>query len=894
MPPILLRNHLHPDTSAQPLLLVDGTRVSCPDPELLDLIGEFVDDGDGGLIAAARSTTGFGYIDGCGRWVVPPTLQDTRTFAEDGLARFQAGELWGYVDLRGKVVIDAQFEDARAFRRGRAPVRNGKYWHYIDTRGALAFDGIFTRAEVFSPCGLAAARPSGAARYGYIDAAGNWAIPPQFSHAQEFTRDGVAAVEIKDDRAGVIDMQGQWIVKPTYTDIRRFIGGYAYCRIDRYPEYIHEFYIDTSGRVVIPAQRDLAKWMADGWVRAGDSDSDYVGLDGELATSARIGWGTHFTGHGFAIAGAYVRHAGGPFDGDLDWGILGTDGQFHPAPEGALEPLVDDDADIVLPEPGTPLAPFVTRNEDVAFLDREGRIAYRLQRQSTGDGERAVLRDAQGVDLWTGATHPSLVRLQPFFGADPDSFLRAGVDCDSLPALANTLLQGAHENLARLASGAPLGDDEDEDDEEDEDADCGGNGDWGEDSGMARHFTFEDDEVEALADCARTGQRLFRVYLKEDVWGTYQFLSDLRFGQMETMYARLAAVLTARLGEPVALPDHARKTYDIDGLVWPVMSGSSRYWIGISMYCDTGDGTWWSNIWLHCTPDSEALQAAAALAPARADDNDDDEDEDEDESRPLTRDEWVAQVGGYAGWLELVCDHSMYLRDVPAAFLDDAMVDAAIEANTRAYDDAPDAFHTPARLEALIRKGPHVAAQIPHACMTAEGLALARSLYVDELDWNYADLRRSSLPDEPLDAFCLEDVWGGLVDADLALRAVRAGVGLGDIPRWLRSDAVIEVALDNEILDVRWLDRTQFTPAIAARAVQHTYTDLLPYIPRELVTPELCLTAVTTSGTSLEYVPTEFMTVPLCVAAVRSSDDALDFVPDALRDAVLASLDDDA
>jgi hypothetical protein len=330
------------------------------------------------------------------------------------------------------------------------------------------------------------------------------------------------------------------------------------------------------------------------------------------------------------------------------------------------------------------------------------------------------------------------------------------------------------------------------------------------------------------------------------------------------------------------------------------MSGSSRYWIGISMYCNAGDGTWWTNIWLHCTPDVEALQAAAALAPARAHDDEDDderdeddEDDDDDESRPLTRDEWVAQVGGYAGWLELVCDHGMYLRAVPAEFLDDAMVDAAIEANTSAYDDAPDAFHTPARLESLIRKGPYVAAHIPHACMTAEGLALARSLYVDEPDWNYADLRRSSLPDEPLDAFCLEDVWGALVDADLALRAVRAGVRLGDIPRWLRSDAVIQAALDNDMLDVRWLDRTQFTPEIAARAVQYTYTDLLEYVPRELVTPELCLAAVTASGTSLQYVPTGFMTVPLCVAAVRSSDEALDFVPDALRDAVLACLDDD-
>jgi len=621
------------------MLIVDGTRVIEPDPPLLALRSKFTSNGEGGLIAAARSTSGFGYIDECGRWVVPPTLQDARSFTEDGVARFQSGDLWGFIDLRGKVVIEARFEDAKAFQCGRAPVKDGEYWRYIDRNGAFAFEGLFTRADKFSPCGLALARPSDEARYGYIDVAGNWAIAPQFAYALSFSPDCVAPAQAKGNRMGVIGMDGKWVVKPSYSNVGEFNHGYAYCDVNRYPRYIYPraSYIDSRGRVVIPEQEGLAKSMTDGWVKSGEGN--YVGLSGELAVSAEIYWGTDFTGYGFAIASVYENDVG-PDERNLTWGILAADGQFHRAPDDIIEPLTDDDTDIVFPEPDTPFAPFVTSNEDVALLDREGRIVYRLQRQAVDAGERIVLRDAGDIVLWSSPIYPSVARVRPFFGAAPARFLEEIEDPAQLPGLAEKLLERTQEKLALVARGELSCDSDDDDEDDEDDVDCGddddenggdddsdddddvdGDDDDGDDDGDGDDDEDEDeddDDVESFTDPVSTAQLVWRAYLDEYSWGNYQFLETLRSKQMDVMYGRMVAVLTERFGQPASVPEYAFRSYGVSGTVWLVGSEPQRYWVRISEFADAGDGDGWYEIWLNCMPTIETMKAALAMAPANA------------------------------------------------------------------------------------------------------------------------------------------------------------------------------------------------------------------------------------------------------------------------------------
>lgn len=90
-------------------------------------------------------------------------------------------------------------------------------------------------------------------RYGYVDAKGRFAIPPQFEDAGYFSG-GVASVE-KDGRYGFIDPSGKWVIPPKYEQANPFENGLAAVEIGT------KFgAIDRSGRMVIAAKYD---WIAE-------------------------------------------------------------------------------------------------------------------------------------------------------------------------------------------------------------------------------------------------------------------------------------------------------------------------------------------------------------------------------------------------------------------------------------------------------------------------------------------------------------------------------------------------------------------------------------------------------------------------------------------------------
>jgi hypothetical protein len=57
--------------------------------------------------------------------------------------------------------------------------------------------------------GLACVRVANS--YGYIDKQGNFVIPPQFAHAQEFS-EGLAWVVTPDGKVGWIDSSGRYVI----------------------------------------------------------------------------------------------------------------------------------------------------------------------------------------------------------------------------------------------------------------------------------------------------------------------------------------------------------------------------------------------------------------------------------------------------------------------------------------------------------------------------------------------------------------------------------------------------------------------------------------------------------------------------------------------------------
>lgn len=908
MPPWLARIPLASGHQSPALVLVyPGRAVALPE-DVAEVL-RFWADGRGGWLGAARTASGlWGYLDGEGRWRVPPTLDNARSFSEDSVARFCEGGRWGFLDLAGTVVIPPTFAHAQPFRNGLCAVQVGKdAWRIIDRTGHTTCDEVFHELSAFGANGLARAtlwKKAGNERlHGFVDRTGRWVIEPRFRDARPFGDSPATAASVDGALYGLIDARGRWVLEPRYPRIDAFnADGLAFFDEPDAWDNGHG-YLDAQGKVAVRGGRHLSRNMACGVAANSYDGTSYLAADGTLLPAPPLSYGADFSAEsGYAV----VRTAAAARSGAADaarWGLLHPDGRFVPAPEHLLEPLTDGDGWLVPQPPDTPLTPFLTRDGQLAFVDGEGAIAWRAHY----DGQQVALLDTAGTPLWRSGVHENCWPPRPFFNTPLSDHLENLSSLEGIVPLALDLLADAEGRLHRLAAGDALAPDasaggacEEEDDDDGDDDEAG------------------QDPAQVQADRTVVVRRVVRAYLSESHNGPYEFLcTDLNRLVDE---ARVAMVqqLGARFGACDPNPEHAAPWHRRGEYTqaWPValakplpgdsgaLHESREQWLTLYKHSDAGDGDVWWELWLMAAPSIDALQLAqrartaapaATSAAACADPDGPDGPESDGPAlpswpvdgaaplqRPQTRDTW----------LQAVQSDRYAIAHVPALWLDDAMVDAALAADVAALEYVPAAWQTPERLAALVRAGLREAADIPPSCMTAEALALARSLYAGTPEWDWRDERNSRLP-TAWDHNSLCDVWGCLLTPALALKAVRAGAPLKDLPHWLRTDAVEQAALAADIYNISTIDPRKITPALAERAVRHDYGCLIEHVPAELLTPALCLASARTNGLSLAHIPEALRSVEVCVAALQDRWDMFPAVPADLREAVTTRLIED-
>jgi len=106
-------------------------------------IGEY---SEGLAIAQLSIDNAYGYINERGKFVISPSpmlgfsseLLDKRYFANDR-ALFQEEGKFGYINSTGEVAISPQFEKAFPFDNGLARFENPNEWGYVDTNGVVVW-----------------------------------------------------------------------------------------------------------------------------------------------------------------------------------------------------------------------------------------------------------------------------------------------------------------------------------------------------------------------------------------------------------------------------------------------------------------------------------------------------------------------------------------------------------------------------------------------------------------------------------------------------------------------------------------------------------------------------------------------------------------------------------
>jgi hypothetical protein len=275
-------------------------------------------------------------------WAYP--IWGIRTKPADPLFQFERKGKFGYIDSSGQIVIQPTvlpfFREAGEFHEGLLEVSEEHGYRYLDLSGKVVFRSDVGSAFDFSE-GLAPAdRYNGypdVQKWGFIDRAGRFAIPPQYHSVDPFS-EGLARVSVDGEvgSTGYIDNHGQFVIPPrlaygaSFHEDRaaviisgpcRITNGGSCARAEFRPTVPRASYdcgyafIDKKGEPISDLRFDDALDFSEGLapVRIG-SEWGYVDHAGRISIQPRFGWAQQFS-EGLAVVEkdgkvGFIDHSG--------------------------------------------------------------------------------------------------------------------------------------------------------------------------------------------------------------------------------------------------------------------------------------------------------------------------------------------------------------------------------------------------------------------------------------------------------------------------------------------------------------------------------------------------------------------------------------------------------
>ena len=205
-----------------------------------------------------KSGDKWGYIDHKGKYVINPQFDAAELF-RNGLARVESADgKVGFIDKKGKYVINPEYIDATPFSSGVAlVVREGDYISGIDKKGNEIFKLQQAKyAKWFTENMAAFCNKEG--KWGFVDKSGTVVINPQFESVHPFS-EGLAAVCDKNDKWGFIDKDGTLVINYQFEHVDDFSDGLA-----AFSNGDKAGYISKKGEYAINPQFDHAFRFHDG------------------------------------------------------------------------------------------------------------------------------------------------------------------------------------------------------------------------------------------------------------------------------------------------------------------------------------------------------------------------------------------------------------------------------------------------------------------------------------------------------------------------------------------------------------------------------------------------------------------------------------------------------
>ena len=190
----------------------------------------------------------WGYINKRGRLVIEAIYDECKNF-NDGLAVARKKDKWGYIDKSGRIAIPLQFQEVYDFSDSMAVVKHyGKKYEVINHKGDPILSKTYDEIKNFTE-GFAAAKDNN--NWTYIDYSGKELIAPMFTKAYPF-KNGLAKVKLAG-KYGIIDTNMEFIIEPELD----YIADLAHLPILVKKDGI-QWYINKQGKNILESKHEKA------------------------------------------------------------------------------------------------------------------------------------------------------------------------------------------------------------------------------------------------------------------------------------------------------------------------------------------------------------------------------------------------------------------------------------------------------------------------------------------------------------------------------------------------------------------------------------------------------------------------------------------------------------
>ncbi|MCQ2606022.1 MAG: WG repeat-containing protein [Bacteroidales bacterium] len=195
-------------------------------------------------ISNDKGETLWGFVNKKGEIKINAQFKSVRSFTEGLCAVANDNNVWGYIGKDGKYVISNQFDNAESFNGDYAVVYNGHDYGVIDKKGKFIINPQYN--EIIIDGDLFLVNQSG--KYGWINKSNKYTINAQFDRAFPFNGEKIASVHT-GGKYGYINKDGKLVVNPQFELAYPFNNGIAIIKSsDKYG------LIDKDGKYVVNPQ----------------------------------------------------------------------------------------------------------------------------------------------------------------------------------------------------------------------------------------------------------------------------------------------------------------------------------------------------------------------------------------------------------------------------------------------------------------------------------------------------------------------------------------------------------------------------------------------------------------------------------------------------------------